>query len=122
MELVVSTKDLNKEIKSSGVIKLSNKAERKVVILLIRHGIRYPKVIPKGWPLEAEIVQGEGALTERGAKQSEKLGQRIKDKYFHDGVPFEYEFVSTSSKRTIETARNFAKGLLGMDEVIFSHE
>ena len=119
MELVVSTNDLNNEIKYSGVYNLTNKQERKVYILLIRHGIRYPKVIPKGWPLETQIVQGEGALTERGAKQSEKLGNRIRSKYFNDNFPFDYEFVSTSSKRTIETARNFAKGLLGKDEVVF---
>lgn len=50
------------------------------------------------------------------------LGDRIKHKYFGGDFPFDYEFVSTSSKRTIETARNFAKGLLGRDEVIFSHE
>jgi hypothetical protein len=68
MELVVSTKDLSNDIKAGGVINLTNKRERKVVILLIRHGIRYPKVIPKGWPLETTVVQGEGALTERGAK------------------------------------------------------
>lgn len=68
MDLVVSTKDLNSELKSSGVINITHRTERKVVILLIRHGIRYPKVIPKGWPLETEIVQGEGALTDRGAK------------------------------------------------------
>jgi broad specificity phosphatase PhoE len=44
-----------------------SQVERKVVILVIRHGIRNPKFIPEGWPLEKEIVLGEGALTEKGA-------------------------------------------------------
>lgn len=129
MDLKVTTPN---EYKGTGVAKVSanggeqiQKKERKLIILLIRHGIRYPKQIPEGWPLEKEINQGEGALTEAGAKQSQKLGQRIKEKYRLDDEPFEYELVSTQSKRTIETARNFIKGLLGFDkeeEVIFNHE
>ncbi len=41
--------------------------QKKITILVIRHGIRNPKFIPEGWPLSTDIVQGEGALTERGA-------------------------------------------------------
>lgn len=69
--------------------------ERKLIILLIRHGIRYPKQIPKGWPLETEVVQGEGNLTSLGAKQSETLGERIRQNYNLDNDPFEYELMST---------------------------
>lgn len=34
----------------------------RIVILLIRHGIRYPKKVPEGWPLEQQVEEG-GALT-----------------------------------------------------------
>ncbi len=59
MDLKVTTPN---EYKGTGVHKVSTKEgeqvqkkERKLIILLIRHGIRYPKQIPKGWPLETEI-------------------------------------------------------------------
>ena len=37
-----------------------------LVILVIRHGIRNPKHIPKGWPLYDKITLNEGALTKLG--------------------------------------------------------
>ena len=39
---------------------------KRLIILLIRHGIRYPKNIPEGWPLSNEVTKGEGALTSLG--------------------------------------------------------
>ena len=35
----------------------------------MRHGIRYPKKVPKGWPMEEEIKKERceaGALTSKG--------------------------------------------------------
>ncbi len=36
-----------------------------VTVLVIRHGIRFPKRVPAGWPLHDEVAK-EGSLTEKG--------------------------------------------------------
>ena len=33
---------------------------KRLTILLIRHGIRYPKKVPEGWPLSEEISKESG--------------------------------------------------------------
>lgn len=50
------------------------------------------------------------------------LGKRIKEKYGFYEEKFSFELISTQSKRTIETARNFMKGLLNKKCVRFNHE
>lgn len=35
---------------------------------------------------------------------------------------YEFELISTQSKRTIETARNFMIGLLDLHSLVFEHE
>ena len=94
----------------------SKNYHQKIVVLLIRHGARYPKAIPKGWPL-CEISE-PGALTEKGAQQAEELGQRIKEKYKIDQDKFDMQYVSTESSRTIETAKNFIRGVVGKEATV----
>lgn len=48
---------------------MEGKVNNRLVIIVARHGIRYPKKVPQGWPLHEEIKhesKASGALSKAG--------------------------------------------------------